>query len=208
MSSSTSSAPASRVLRGDAAAQLRPVALTSDLVASDGSDVSGVAPKLVERIRSQSEQEGYRAGLAAAEEELGRRRAIVQQSLNALANAVYEFDERQVQTAQDIENAVVEAAFQIAEAIVGRELQVAENPGKDAIVRALALAPEQGTAIVRLNPVDLATVATGQLPPSSRPIELMADPSVELGGCIVDVGPARIDAQLSSIIDRVREALL
>ena len=37
---------------------------------------------------------------------------------------------------------------------------------------------------------------------------VIADPAVEPGGCILEVGDSRIDAQLGSALDRVRAALL
>ncbi len=37
--------------------------------------------------------------------------------------------------------------------------------------------------------------------------EVLADPTVERGGCILDVGPARVDAQLSAAVARVRAEL-
>ena len=68
--------------------------------------------------------------------------------------------------------------------------------------RALALAPA-GDAVVRLHPDDIAT-AGGDF---ARDLTILADPTVEPGGCIVEIGACTIDAQISTALDRVREAL-
>jgi flagellar assembly protein FliH len=39
-------------------------------------------------------------------------------------------------------------------------------------------------------------------------LTVIPDPAVEAGGCILEVGDSRIDAQLGSALDRVRAALL
>jgi flagellar biosynthesis/type III secretory pathway protein FliH len=39
-------------------------------------------------------------------------------------------------------------------------------------------------------------------------VNVVADPSVERGGAMVEVGRATLDGQLSSALDRVRQVLL
>ena len=43
--------------------------------------------------------------------------------------------------------------------------------------------------------------------PGREPFTIVADPSVERGGCIVEVGASQIDAQLAPALERMREAL-
>src|SRR5436190_815966 len=54
--------------------------------------------------------------------------------------------------------------------------------------------------------VDPALVAS--LGDVSGAVTVIADPAVEPGGCILEVGDSRIDAQLGSALDRVRAALM
>jgi len=111
----------------------------------------------------------------------------------------------------------------LASAIIGRELAVAVSPGADALARALALVPAGSVAVARLNPADAAILAEpgaeaagpaagagfgGGLTGTPATVTIIADPAVEPGGCILEVGDSRIDAQLGSALDRVRTALL
>jgi len=38
-------------------------------------------------------------------------------------------------------------------------------------------------------------------------VHVIADPSVEAGGCVVEAGPCRIDAQIGPAIERARALL-
>lgn len=145
--------------------------------------------------------EGRRAGVAGG-------RADVERVLGAVSDAIDRLERRDAASLAEVGPQAVELALAIAEAVIGRELAVAEYPGADAIVRALALAPDRGPVLARLHPADAATVGdAGALVPG-RELEVVADPSVEPGGCLLEVGPARIDAQIGAAVQRVRDELL
>ena len=38
-------------------------------------------------------------------------------------------------------------------------------------------------------------------------VKVVSDPSVEIGGCVVDAGPCRIDAQVGPALRRARELI-
>ena len=95
------------------------------------------------------------------------------------------------------------AVRETGEAVLDRELALAKNPGRDAVTRALALAPN-GDAVVRLNPADVKTLGSVSF---GRELSVVADPSVEPAGAVVEVGACRIDAQIGTALERVRDAL-
>jgi flagellar assembly protein FliH len=165
----------------------------------------------VEIARQAGYDAGYNEGLAQARQDVTNAtedaNKRVRRALAALAQAVDAFDERQTVALADVEDAVVAAAFEIARKVVQRELAVAEDPGADAIARAMALLPNRGDVIARLHPDDVATLNMDRLASMSRTVQLYADPSIELGGCIVEVGDMRIDSQLSTAFDHVKQAL-
>ncbi|MBD3784479.1 MAG: hypothetical protein IE926_16285 [Micrococcales bacterium] len=102
-------------------------------------------------------------------------------------------------------------AVEIAEALVGHHLEVDGCAARDAVVRALTEVPRGASVLVRLNPEDVELLAgsaddLASLAPTAT-LELVADPSVERGGCLADVGDRTVDAQLSSALARVREVL-
>jgi flagellar assembly protein FliH len=165
----------------------------------------------VEQAIEDGRRAGYEAGFASgmaqatfsASEAENRRSAEVTRAVSALMEAAVALRLRQSEDLAVIEDELTAAAFEIATVVLDRELTVAASPGADAIARALALAPD-GDTVVRLNPADVETLGDIEC---SRELTVVPDPSVESGGCIAEVGACRIDAQLSTALDRVRKAL-
>lgn len=185
---------------------------------------------MADQVRAAARAEGYANGWAAghvaaadaaraaALEAERQSRVVAEQahealtsSLRALAGAAATLEQRAVTPAHELREAVLHGALELAEALVGRELSVCAAPGLDAVRRALTLAPVGVPVSARLNPLDLpaARTALDALPDGElgRPVHLVADPSVERGGCIAECGAVRVDAQLSTALARVREVL-
>jgi len=147
--------------------------------------------------------EGLAAGRAAMAAESAAHLARLESLARSLDEAAADLRRRQALELADLGDALARTAVDLASAIIGRELQVAESPGADALARAMALVPAGATAVARLHPADAALITE-----APAGVTLLADPAVEAGGCILEVGDSRIDAQLSSALDRVRAALL
>ncbi|HEX6380041.1 MAG TPA: FliH/SctL family protein [Acidimicrobiia bacterium] len=147
--------------------------------------------------------EGLAAGRAAAAAETAGIIARAEALCRSLAEAADDLRRRQALELIGLEDTLARAAFDLATAVVGRELQLSSSPGNDALARALALVPAGCIATARLHPDDVASLEA-----VSDPVSVIADPAVEPGGCILEVGHSRIDAQLGSALDRVRAALL
>ena len=208
-----------RVLRGAAAAAIRGSAtLDADLMLTRrGTSPAAAIAGETESVRQAREdaarvgyEDGFSAGLLAGAQEAQARTAqagtAVSAALVALESAAAQLATRQAGGVADVEQRVTSMALQIAQAVIGREVATSPTAGRDAIVRALQLAPEGPGAVVRLNPVDLDTV--GELARlTNRDISLVPDPAVEQGGCILEAGPCRIDAQVGPALDRVRQVL-
>jgi flagellar assembly protein FliH len=152
-------------------------------------------------------QEGLmqaRADVVAATEDSNRR---VRRALAALTEAVDMFDQRQTVALADVEDAIVAGAFALARSILQRELMTASDPGGDALARALQLVPDRGDVTARLHPDDAATLNMERVTSTGRTVHLISDASVELGGCVVEMGDMRIDAQLSSALQHAASAM-
>jgi flagellar assembly protein FliH len=179
--------------------------------------------------------EGLAAARAAMAAESATATARLEALGRALGDAGDDLRRRQALDLTDLEDTLARTAVDLASAIIGRELQISASPGADALARALALVPAGSMAVARLHPADAAVlaeaeagattgvagsgaaggigeVAGGYLAArgSSTPasVTIIADPAVEPGGCILEVGESRIDAQLGPALDRVRAALL
>ncbi len=102
---------------------------------------------------------------------------------------------------------MVAAAMQIAEVIVGHVLADPDGRGRDAIARALALAPVHGDVTARLHPADIAVLGDPDDLAPGRVLVIVPDPSLSPGDCVVDVASCRVDARVSAAIERAREVL-
>jgi flagellar assembly protein FliH len=147
--------------------------------------------------------EGLAAGRAGAAAEAAEATARAEALCRSLGQAAHDLRRREALELKGLEDALARAAFDLASAVVGRELQLSSSPGADALARALALVPAGCEATARLHPNDVASL--GEVPGA---VAVIPDPAIEPGGCILEVGDSRIDAQLGSALDRVRTALM
>jgi flagellar assembly protein FliH len=148
--------------------------------------------------------EGERSGFQQAHAE---KLAALTSTSQALVAAIDQLRVRDALVLAEITDEVAQLALSVVEEVLGRELELAEHPVVDAIRRALALAPDRGTVIVRAHPDDAVMLGQIDALMPGRAAEVVADPAIELGGCVVEVGACTIDAQIGPAIERVRSVL-
>ena len=174
-----------------------------------------VAPELIEgAIRDGNRagyddgySSGYADGLAEARartEDLATRLAGLFPQLNDAAAALYA---RESTARVDIEDQVINVAFEIAQVLVGHELTHSEQRGRDALARALAFAPDQGHVVARLHPDDLAAIGDPAELAPGRSLAVVPDAGLRPGDCLIDVAGCRIDARLDATLERIRAVL-
>ncbi len=176
----------------------------------------------VEAGRATGHAEGYAAGRAAAAADAARtaaatertrlaeeqhRSARVDEAVRVLLGAADAFRRSEQLVLADVEDVVADLAVSIARAVVGRELALSADRGAEAIARALALAPDGCPATVRLHPDDVADLGSLGAVTAGREVVLVADPSVEPGGCVVESAGRHIDAQVGPALERVAAVL-
>ncbi|WP_432830389.1 FliH/SctL family protein [Dactylosporangium sp. CA-092794] len=183
-------------------------------------------PELVARWRAEAEATGFSAGWAqgvrearddaaaeAARAAAEAARAVeaqrlrVEAALQAIGRAADALERRAVPAAHDIEDQIVATAFAIAGAVLGRELRTATEPGREALARALALAPSSSPVTVRLNPADRLTIGRTELVMDGRTVSLVDDPALGPGDAVALCDATTVDARLGPALDRVREVL-
>lgn len=185
--------------------------LAATVPAASG-EIATVSPAERAAELEQARREGFERGLAEGRE-AGRREAIeaarpdVAFALTALTEAIEDLHRRDNVAAARIAEETIDLALTIAEAVIGRELQIGTGIGRDALVRAMTVAPDRGEAVARMHPLDVATLRGTDNVVAGRAIEIVADDTVERGGAIVTVGATTIDAQLGAALDRVRDEL-
>jgi flagellar assembly protein FliH len=154
---------------------------------------------------------GYAEGQAAAAEEFRRaerlRDAEVERSVQALSAAVDAAARACEERVDTLARALPGLVFELVEALVGRELAVAVDPGRDALARALALSPSKEPVVARLHPDDVSRLGDLAELGDGREIDVVADRSVAPGDAVVEVGPSRIESRMEEALDRVRSVL-
>jgi len=174
-----------------------------------------VAPELIEgAIRDGNRagyddgySSGYADGLAEARsrtEDLAARLTGLFPQLGEASSALYA---REATARVDIEDQVINVAFEIAQVLLGHELTHSEQRGRDALARALAFAPEQGHVLARLHPDDLAAIGDPAELAPGRSLAVVADTGLRPGDCLIDVAGCRIDARLDATLERIRAVL-
>lgn len=172
-------------------------------------------PLAIEAIKEQAHEEGlrlgYEEGMQLAQQEMRAyaegMQAEYESALGALFSAVEDLRSRQTDSLHHVADQTALLALQIAEVVLERELTTAENPGRDAIARALPLVPEDGNVRVKLNPADMHQLGDVSDLLPGRQVEILGDASVGVGGAIVSVGATQIDAQVDTALERVKHVL-
>ncbi len=158
-------------------------------------------------------REGYEEGLAAGRAEfpvenleaLGRVTAALQEAGESIGGL-----QRSYLVAH--RQAIVDLSLAIAGKLVGREIASDPEVLVGIVGAALALIEEPAPTVVRLAPVDLAAIETGDAPAfgslrSGGDLEFVADELLEPGDVRVSAGLVEVDARLAGILARVREQL-
>lgn len=214
MSSSSSSAVvrSARVLRGaDSQCGTSKDALGLDL----GDDaLRRLDPKRVEEAvaegRATGYAQGWQAGLVAGQTAAAAELASVREQLALVVGRAAQTIETNLEQADaewsDLTSQATTLAFAVVEALVGRELALAADPGADAVRRALASVPGGTELVLRLNPDDAAALATETLP-NDRECTVVADASLSRGDCVAEAAVTKVDARIASALDRVRAVL-
>jgi flagellar assembly protein FliH len=184
-----------------------------------------LAPEVVDQLRAEAQAAGYAAGWAEGRQaaELAAREAreafaaesaaikaaqeaTARYVLGALAGAVDRFERQAIPSVENMQAQLVDAAFALAETIVGRELVTATEPGRDAIARALAFAPPGRSAVARLHPMDAATLPSTATV-DGRDVVVVADPALAPGDAVVECDASTVESRIAAGLDRARAAV-
>jgi flagellar assembly protein FliH len=206
-----------------------------DLVSFELAGTGAIPDRLLSQSRSAAAAVGYAhgwsQGLREARESLlaerlaareaqrrfsADRRAALHDALTSLTSAASQLEAAAAPTSSHIEDAIIAAAVEIAEALIGRELADRDEATRDSIARALRLAPAGEPVTVRinseihadLNDADITDLIFSIADAAGRDITFEADPTLAVGDAIAQSGATTIDARLSAGIRRVKEHLV
>lgn len=213
MSSSSDSHRTDRIIRGAG----RTIEVSPVRVAPAPSPVppaesaSARAPsvaEMIEEARREGFEEGRRAGAAAARSSAEATRAAATRRLAMkLEQAANQVASLRSEVVEEVVGDLSGLVTDVAELLIGRELMLGATAAREAIVRALALAPRGYELVVHVHPDceldDDEVVAAA----AGSKVTIERDPDVDVHGCRVTAGGCDIDAQIPSALARVRSAL-
>jgi flagellar assembly protein FliH len=178
------------------------------------------------RLRQQAHAEGFatghaegmtaaaaviaeteRAAAARLTDVQGRWERRLASATAALGAAVTRLDEASVPVADEIRESIIGSVLTLVEDLLGRELALADSPVLDAVRRALTLCPADAPAVIRVHPDDLAEIPAESLAELPDTVRVVGDDQVERAGALAETGVRRIDAQLSTALERVQAVL-
>jgi flagellar assembly protein FliH len=145
--------------------------------------------------------QGERAGLEAAStrgQAMMRRLGETVQELTALRAEMLQRTERQV----------VQLAMAIAEKMIHREISLDRSILVGMARAALDRLSEQGAATIRLHPDDFAAVKPADGSWESSHVQVVADPLVARGGCLVQSDFGFMDVDVASQFRELTRVLL
>lgn len=155
-----------------------------------------------EQGRTEGYNEGYRAGLAKAEEE-----AV---AIRAQATRVLEQAEKiRRQTLEGLEHETVDLAREIAERLLSSHLALEPETVFNIAKESLQLVADRLNVVLYINPIELELMKSRKdelksLLPARAELQVIADSLIQPGGCRVETEQGRLDATMEAR----REALL
>jgi flagellar assembly protein FliH len=172
------------------------------------------AHRKADEVRRSAEEAGHRAAMEAAhrvlDEKVGQR---MQSILPALQKAVEQLKDQDARWRKQCETALVKLAIKIAERLVRREVRTCPEIPQAWVREGLEMATGAATVSLRLHPRDLEGLGRnvdrlvdeiGRL----APLKVVADATIDLGGCIVQTEFGAVDMQLPTQLLRMEEELL
>lgn len=164
------------------------------------------AAQVAEAKRLRSELDGE---LAKRERELRDRLTPV---FTALSASLEDLENLEAQLIQASEADIVRLAIAVAERVVMHQIEHDPLWMRDLLVEARRRLPDRRKVVIRLHPQDAAParehLAEMQGPEATGQLDILDDPGLPRGGCILQSEGTTIDAGVAGAVSRLGERLL
>jgi flagellar assembly protein FliH len=184
-----------------------------ETVRQEAAKIVQQAHRDAERIRKQAEAAGRKAAEAAADRILEDRvTKRMEALLPALEQVVDQIDDAKGEILARWEHSALSVIIAIAQRVIRRELNQQPEIALDLIGEALRLATGATDIALHVSPADYENMRP-QIEKLSAtlarlsPNQIVADPTVSIGGCRVETRFGSIDAQVESQLRRIEEEL-
>jgi flagellum-specific ATP synthase len=167
---------------------------------------------------SSIESQAYQSGYAEAKEETlsdeKKRQKPIEALLDASGRAL---EDHMCRIRQSIQNVVIEGAVAMAGDILRHEINERPDHAVQMMRKAMQMVHGQACIKIKANPVDGETVRhllNEQIQESDAvdKVEIVADKSIESGGCLIETDfgsiDARLDQQLNTVASQLKHQIL
>jgi len=172
---------------------------------ADDKKAQAAAEAIARIARDQAEQRGYEAGIAKADAEMKPKIAELEARAKRL-DALLQFVARPLQALDaEVEKTLLQLTLAVGKQLARRELRVDPEQVIAIIRESLRELPSSAREIrVLLHPADAAIVREHLTEPvSERAWNIVEEPTMSRGGCMVRTDTSTIDARLDSRINAV-----
>ena len=140
---------------------------------------------------------------------MAEAKAVTQARLQTLEQLIRHLNEPLAKLDSDVLQSLLELALTISRVVVNRELTLDPSLVMEAVTASLAAVPENNERVrILVNPVDLDLIAKARSELGiSDDTVLLADPSIDKGGALVESGSTVIDAQLETRLNTVFDSI-
>jgi len=153
-----------------------------------------------DQARAQREQQQASAKAAAAASAAALHRAT-----SSLETAAQAFERQVAPAVESAETTLVAASLELAEAILGTELQQGPHSAQAALTRALAELELAEVRRVRMHPQSIDQLPQGAAERAG--VRLVPDIQLQPGDAVADLPEGFLDARIQTALDRCRSAL-
>lgn len=186
-------------------------------VQQQAAAIVAAANQQASEIRSRAHQEGLASGHAEFERRVEERSLQMSDqrcktAIGACEASVTKLSEETVGWLTHWRNMTVDLASRIAEKIVRRQMQDSEETLRVWLEEAIVAMRDARDLRVLVHPDDFAVAGRflqnlAKMVPQAAQVEVLPDPQISLGGCIVRSMHGSIDQQLETQLKRLVEQL-
>jgi flagellar biosynthesis/type III secretory pathway protein FliH len=158
------------------------------------------------QLEKNAFEDGYRKGEKAGKEIAEKK---IDEIMKRYAEAIFEVGKLKPSLYTQVEREVVKLAIEVAKKIVHREIQADRDIIQTLVRVALSHVAEKSAVTVHINPIDHSYLMEQRVELSQtegRDITLLADKSIERGGCLIKTECGDIDARIEEKFREVEHA--
>lgn len=137
---------------------------------------------------------------------LAEEKAVSRQAATALSRAAEQILAAALPLIEEVDEALVEAAIDLAEAVLQREVAGGHVTAADTLRRVLAAVPKEELVAVRLPPTAAAEAVTGAQTGLTA-VEMVADESLAPGDAVAVLRDGWLDARIAASLSRAKAVL-